>query len=93
MWRALQNQKLDVEIMHCIAQMRSPNVSSIAEELGIDRKSVRYHLYKLKAEGCVKDHWVRMRTGLGTPILCHEFQLTEKGERLLREGGLMFLQF
>jgi len=69
--------------------MRSPNVSSLAEELGKDRKTIRFHFYKLKAEGCVKDHWVRRRTGLGIPILCHELQLTEKGERLLREGGLI----
>jgi hypothetical protein len=88
--RALRNQSLDVEIMHCIARMRSPNVSSIAEELGIDRKSVRYHLYKLKGEGCVRDRWVRMTTATGLPILCHEWPLTKKGERLLREGGLIF---
>ena len=91
--RALQNQSLDVEIMRCIARMRSPNVSNIADTLGIDRKSARYHLYKLKAEGCVRDRWVRRATGAGIPILRHEWQLTEKGERLLREGGLMFLQF
>ena len=88
--RALQNQRLDVEIMGCIARMRSPNVSNIADELGIDRKSVRYHLYKLKAERCVKDRWVRRATGPGFPILFHEWPLTEKGERLLREGGLLF---
>ena len=62
LWRALQNQKADVEIMRCIARMRSPNVSNFADALGIDRKSVRYHLYKLKGEGCVKDRWRRART-------------------------------
>jgi predicted ArsR family transcriptional regulator len=70
--------------------MCSPNVSSIAEELGIDRKSVRFHLYKLKSEGCVKDRWRRASTEFGFPILCHEWQLTGKGERFLREGGLLF---
>jgi len=76
--------------MRCIARMPSPNVSNIAETLGIDRKSVRYHLYKLMAEGCVKDRWIRRRTALGIPVLCHELQLTEKGESPLREGGLIF---
>ena len=89
-WRALQNQRLDVEIMRCIAQMRSPNVSNIADVLGKDRKSVRFHLYKLKAEGCVKDRWKRPRTKFGFPIVCHEWQLTTKGERLLHENGLIF---
>jgi len=88
--QALQNQRLDVEIMRCIARLRSPNVSSIADELGKDRKTVRFHFYKLKAVGCLRDRWVRMRTRLGIPILCHELQLTKKGERLLREGGLIF---
>jgi len=88
--RALQNQSRDVEIMRCIARMRSPNVSNIADELGVDRKSVRYHLYKLKAEGCVEDRWVRLRTGAGFPILCHEWQLTEKGRRPVREDALIF---
>ena len=88
--RALQNQSLDFEIMRCIDRMRSPNVSSIAEELGIDRKSVRFHLYKLKSEGCVRDRWVGMASPVSNQILCHEWQLTEKGERLLREGGLIF---
>ena len=88
--RALRNQSLDVEIMHCLARRRSPNVSSIAEELGMDRKSVRYHLYKLKGEGCVKDRWRRARTEFDFPILCHEWQLTKKGERILHEGGLIF---
>jgi predicted ArsR family transcriptional regulator len=88
--QALRNQSHDVEIMRCIARMRSPNVSNIAEELGIDRKSARFHLYKLKAEGCVKDHWKRPRTKFGFPIVCHEWQLTTKEERLLHEGGLIF---
>jgi predicted ArsR family transcriptional regulator len=70
--------------------MRSPNVSNLADALGIDRQSVRFHVYKLKAEGCVRDRWVRSTTSVGFPILCHEWQLTEKGERLLREGGLIF---
>jgi len=91
--RALRNQTRDVEIMRCIGRMRSPSVSNIAEELGIDRKSVRYHLYKLKGEDCVKDRWIRVKTLLGTKILCHEWQLTEKGERLPREGGLVFPVF
>jgi predicted ArsR family transcriptional regulator len=91
--RALQNQSLDVEIMRCIDRMRSPNVSSIAEELGIDRKSVRYHLYKLKAEGCVSDRWIRSTTATSFPILCHEWKLTTKGERLLRDNGLIFHLF
>lgn len=90
LWRALRNQERDVEIMRSIARMRSPNVSNIAEELGIDRKSARFHLYKLKAEGCLGDRWVRSTTAVGFPILCHEWQLTEKGERLLREGGLVY---
>ena len=93
LWQALQNQSLDVEIMRCIARMRSPNVSNIAEELDVDRKSVRYPLYKLKAEGCVRDHWVTMTSPVGNQILCHEWQLTEKGERLLSEGGLIFQVF
>ncbi len=88
--RALRNQTRDVEIMRCIARIRSPNVSNIAEELDMDRKSVRYHLYKLKGEGCVKDRWRHTGAEFGLPIQCHEWQLTEKGERLLREGGLMF---
>ena len=88
--RALQTQKADVEIMRCIARMRSPNVSNIADALGMDRKSTRYHLYKLKAEGCVEDRWVRIATATGVPILCHEWPLTKRGERLLREGGLIF---
>jgi len=87
--RALQNQELDVEIMRCIARMRSPNISNIADELGIDRKSVRYHLYKLKSEGCVKDRWIRLKTLFARQILCHEWQPTRKGERVLREGGLI----
>jgi predicted ArsR family transcriptional regulator len=70
--------------------MRSPNVSNIAEELGTDRKSVRYHLYKLKAEGCVKDRWVHSTSAGGFPIVGHKWQLTGKGERLLCEGGLIF---
>ena len=49
--RALHDQKLDVEIMRCIARMRSPNVSNLADGVGKDRKLVRFHLYKLKAEG------------------------------------------
>ena len=89
LWRALQNQSLDVEIMRCIARMRSPYVSNLAGTLGKDRKSIRYHLYKLKAEGCVKDHWARMRADLGFRIVCHEWQLTRKGRRVLREGGLI----
>jgi predicted ArsR family transcriptional regulator len=90
LWRALQNQKLDIEIMRCIARTRSPNVSNLADVLGKDRKSVKFHLYKLKAEGCVKDHWARMMSPVSNQILCHEWQLTEKGEHLLREGGLIF---
>ena len=82
--RALQNQRADVEIMRCIARMRSPNVSNLAETLGMDRRSVRYHLYKLKGEGCVRDCWVHSTANFGSPILCHEWPLTEKGERLLR---------
>jgi len=91
--RALLNQRLDVEIMRCIARMRSPNVSNIADELGIDRKSARFHLYKLKAEGCVKDRWIGMTSPVGNQILCHEWQLTGKGERILHEGGLLFPAF
>ena len=88
--RALQNQSLDIEIMRCIAWMLSPNVSSIADQLGKDRKSIRFHLYKLKGEGCVEDRWRRAGTEFGFPIVCHEWQLTTKGERLLHEGGLIF---
>jgi predicted ArsR family transcriptional regulator len=88
--RALQNQSLDVEIMRCIARMRSPYVSNLANTLGKERKSVKFHLYKLKAEGCVKDRWVGMMSPVSNQILCHEWQLTEKGEHLLREGGLIF---
>jgi DNA-binding transcriptional ArsR family regulator len=91
--RALQNQRLDVEIMRCIEQMRSPNLSNLAEALGMDRKSVRYHLYKLKSGGCVRDRWVRLTTNFGYPILCHEWPLTEKGKRLLCKGGLIFPVF
>jgi hypothetical protein len=53
-------------------------------------KSVRYHLYKLKGEVCVKYRWRCASNEFGFPILCHEKQLTEKGERLLRENGLIF---
>jgi predicted ArsR family transcriptional regulator len=88
--RALQNQRLDIEIMRCIARMRSPNVSNLAEELGIDRKSIRFHLYKLKAEGCLRDRWVHSTTAAGFPNVCHEWQLTTKGERILHENGLIF---
>ena len=88
--RALQNQARDVEIMRCIARLRSPNVSNIAEELGIDRKSVRYHLYKLKAEGCARDRWVGMMAPVSNQILCHEWRLSKKGEHLLWKGGLIF---
>jgi predicted ArsR family transcriptional regulator len=70
--------------------MWSPNVSNLADALGKDRKIVRFHLYKLKSEGCVKDRWRRTRTEFGFPILCHEWQLTKRGGRLLREGGLIF---
>jgi predicted ArsR family transcriptional regulator len=73
--------------------MRSPNVSNIADVLGIDRKSARFHLYKLKAEGCVRDRWVHSTTAAGFPIVCHEWQLTTKGERLLHENGLIFRIF
>lgn len=88
--RALQNQSLDVEIMRCIARMRSPYVSNLAGTLGKDRKSIRYHLYKLKGYGCVKDRWIRMTSPVSKPILCHEWPLTRKGKRLLREGGLIY---
>jgi len=88
--RALQYQRLDVEIMRCIARMHSPNVSSLGDSLGIDRKSVRFHLYKLKGEGCVRDNWIGMTSPVGNQILCHEWRLTEKGARALREGGLVF---
>jgi predicted ArsR family transcriptional regulator len=70
--------------------MRSPNVSSLADALGIDRKSTRFHLYKLKAEDLVRDRWVRSTTAAGFPIVCHEWQLTTKGEHLLHENGLIF---
>lgn len=76
--------------MRCIARMRSPYVSNLAGTLGKDRKSIRYHLYKLKAEGCVRDRWIGMMSPVGNQILCHEWQLTEKGERFLHEGGILF---
>ena len=88
--RALQNQSLDVEIMRCIARMCSPYVSNLPHTLGKERKSIRYHLYKLKAEGCVKDRWVGMMSPVSNQILCHEWQLTEKGKFLLRTGGIIF---
>ena len=88
--RALHNQSLDVEIMRCIARARSCNVSNLADVLGKDRKTVRFHLYKLKAEGCVRDRWARLMIGLGFPILCHEWTLTQKGEHFLCHGGLIF---
>lgn len=93
LWRALQNQSLDIESMRCVARTRSPNVSNLADVLGKDRKSIRFHLYKLKAEDCVRDRWIGNASRAGNQILCHEWQLTEKGERLLREGGLVFQLF
>jgi hypothetical protein len=90
LWRALQNESLDVEMMRCIARMRSANVSSLADELIKDRKTIRFHFYKLKAAGCVNDRWVRTESGLGMAILYHELQLTAKGERLLCVGGPVF---
>jgi hypothetical protein len=59
--------------------MRSPNVTNLADALDKDRKSIRFHLYKLKAERCVKDHWIGMPSIAGNQIGCHEWQLTEKG--------------
>ena len=88
--RALQNQKLDVEIIRCIARTHSPNVSNLADELGRDRKSIRFHLYKLKAEGYVTDHWAIVRVAFGHATRSHEWRLTQRGRRVLREGGLIF---
>lgn len=89
--RALQNQSLDVEIMRCIARTRSPYVSSLADALGKQRHIIKEHLWKLKAYGCVKDRWIRMTPSVEPGILCHEWPLTRKGKRLLREGGLIYL--
>jgi len=70
--------------------MRCPNVSNLADELDKDRKHIRFHLYKLKAEDLVEDHWIRASTCFGLQSVCHEWRLTEKGEHLLREGGRIF---
>jgi len=73
-----------------LGRMRSPYVSNLADELRKDRKSIRFHLYKLKAEGCVKDRWVGMMAPVSNQILCHEWRLSKKGEHLLWKGGLIF---
>ena len=83
-----RNQRLDIETLHFIALMGSPNVSQLAKMVGKDRNRIKYHLYRLKAEGYVKDHFVSARTPLNYLIQCHEWQLTNKGKRFLREGGL-----
>jgi len=58
-----------------------------------DLKWIKSHLYKLKAERCVKDSFVTRKVPLNYQILCHEWQLTNKGKRFLREGGLQLPLF
>jgi len=53
----------------------------------MERHHVTFHLYALEAHGYVKDNYVKKQGPFNPRFLCHEFQLTEEGERVLREGG------
>jgi len=93
LFETFRNQGLDMEILRFIALMHSPNVSQLSKMVGKDRNRIRSHLYKLKAQGYLKDRLVSRKTPLNYVILCHEWQLTNKGKCLLREGGLPFPVF
>jgi hypothetical protein len=93
LFETYRNQTLDMEILCSIALMGSPNISRLTNVLGKDRNRVKSHLHKLKAHGYVKDRLVSVRTPFNRLISCHEYQLTRKGKRVLREGGLLFPTF
>ena len=87
--QALKRANMRCEILRCIDDMRSPNVSQLAKALETERHHVLFHLYILKAEGYVKDRWISNLGPFNRSILCHEWQLKRKAKRLLREGGLL----
>lgn len=84
---AFQRESLDVQILRCLEWLGSPNISQIANMLGVERNRVKSRLRLLKAEGYVKDRWNLVRMPFGNLIRCHEWQLRRKGKHLLRGGG------